>query len=78
VHVRVHDPMFNDDELRALGLTPYRLGEPCDAVVIQAEHDDYRELDAADFPGARIVVDGRRVTPPTGWDGVVRAVIGGG
>jgi nucleotide sugar dehydrogenase len=77
-HVRVHDPLFSDDELRALGFTPFRFGEPCDAVVIQAEHDDYRDLGTADFPGARIVVDGRRVTPPTGWNGVVRAVIGGG
>lgn len=76
-HVRVHDPLYSDDELRAFGWTPYRLGEPCDAVVIQAEHDAYRQLGSSDFPGARIVVDGRRVTPPTGWNGVVRAVIGG-
>src|SRR5690606_9964362 len=24
----VHDPMYTDDELRALGFTPYHLGEP--------------------------------------------------
>jgi nucleotide sugar dehydrogenase len=76
--VRVHDPMFSDDALQALGWVPYRLGERCDAVVIQSDHAEYRQLGGAHFPGARVVVDGRRITPPTGWDGVVRLVIGGG
>jgi nucleotide sugar dehydrogenase len=76
--VLVQDPLFSDAELRAFGLTPYRLGEPCDVVVIQAGHEAYRELDASAFPGVRILVDGRRVTRPSGWEGVVRVVIGGG
>src|SRR5690606_25968170 len=43
----VHDPMFSDAELEALGLSPYRLGEPVDAAVVQADHAEYREVGAA-------------------------------
>jgi nucleotide sugar dehydrogenase len=77
-HVRVHDPLFEDGELRAFGWTPYHLGEPCDAVVVQAEHAEYGRVASADFPGARVLVDGRRVTPTDGWNGMVRVVIGDG
>jgi nucleotide sugar dehydrogenase len=72
----VHDPMFDDSELEALGLQPYRLGEPADAVVVQADHAMYRTVSAEDFPGARVLVDGRRVTDPSLWQGVVRRVLG--
>jgi nucleotide sugar dehydrogenase len=72
----VHDPMYDDAELERLGLVPYHLGEPVDAAVVQADHADYRELAAADLPGVRVLVDGRRVTDPHRWDGVVRRVVG--
>ncbi|HYF25101.1 MAG TPA: nucleotide sugar dehydrogenase [Baekduia sp.] len=49
------DPLFDDDELRAEGFEPWD-GGPVDAVVVQADHPEYGELDV---PGARIVVDGR-------------------
>jgi nucleotide sugar dehydrogenase len=59
--VLVHDPMYSDDELRAFGWEPYHLGEPVDVVVVQADHPEYRDLGAADLPGAGVVVDGRAV-----------------
>ena len=34
----VHDPMYTDEELSALGLTPYHLGEPCDVAIVQTDH----------------------------------------
>jgi nucleotide sugar dehydrogenase len=74
----VHDPMYDDTELERLGFVPYHLGEPVDAAVVQADHADYRELAAADLPGVRVLVDGRRVTDPHRWDGVVRRVVGAG
>src|SRR5690606_18959747 len=40
----VHDPLYTDDELRGLGFEPYHLGEPADAVIIQADHDEYRAV----------------------------------
>jgi nucleotide sugar dehydrogenase len=59
--VLVHDPLYSDEEIRAFGWDPYRLGEPADVVVVQADHAEYRDLAAADLPGASVVVDGRGV-----------------
>jgi nucleotide sugar dehydrogenase len=73
--VLVHDPLFTDDELGALGLDAYHLDEPVDAVVVQADHAEYRTLGADRFPGVRALVDGRRITDEAQWSGVVRVVI---
>jgi len=74
----VHDPLFSDAELIGLGLAPHHLGEPADAVIIQADHPEYTTVGAHDFPGATVLVDGRRVTDPALWTGVRRLVIGEG
>ncbi len=74
--VSVHDPMYTDEELTKLGFTPFTLGEKADAVVVQADHASYRELGAEDVPGARTLVDGRRITDAARWPGVTRRVIG--
>ena len=76
--VLVHDPMYTDDELTAMGFTPYSIGAPVDGVVVQSDHADYASLGAGDFPGARAVVDGRRITDPSSWAGVRRIVLGAG
>ncbi len=72
----VHDPMFSDEELTALGLASYHLGEPVDAAVVQADHAEYRTLAATELPGVRALVDGRDVTDPGAWAGVTRVVLG--
>jgi nucleotide sugar dehydrogenase len=72
----VHDPMYSDDELVKLGFTPYHLGEPVDAVVIQADHAEYSSLTPADLPGVRTLVDGRRVTRAEDWPGVTHRTVG--
>ncbi len=72
----VHDPMYTDDELKKLGFRPYHLGEPVDAVVVQADHTEYRTLAAADLPGLRAFIDGRRVSSADQWPGVAYRVIG--
>jgi len=74
--VVVHDPIHSDAELEKLGFRPHHLGEPADAVVVQADHDAYRTISAADFPGAAALVDGRDVTDPLRWTGITRTVIG--
>jgi nucleotide sugar dehydrogenase len=72
----VHDPMYTDLELEALGFTPYHLGEPIDAGVLQADHAEYRSLGASDLPGVRAFIDGRRVTDPAAFAGVTYRVLG--
>jgi nucleotide sugar dehydrogenase len=75
--VLVHDPLYTDEELAGYGFTPYRLGEPVDAAIVQADHAEYRSLSPADLPGVRAFVDGRRVSSPEVWgDEVVYRVIG--
>jgi len=61
----VHDPLFTDDELAELGFTPYHLGEPCDAAIVQAEHVEYRSLRRSDLGGATTLLDGRGCVEPT-------------
>jgi len=74
--VLVHDPLYSDEELAALGWTPYHLGEPIDAAIVQTDHSSYRQVGAADLPGIRAIVDGRRVTDGDLFAGVARRVLG--
>ncbi|MFJ1705694.1 nucleotide sugar dehydrogenase [Kitasatospora sp. NPDC088346] len=73
----VSDPLYGPEELAALGL-PADEGKPVSALVIQADHPEYRELGSVDFPGVRVLLDGRRITDPARWEGVRRIVLGGG
>lgn len=72
----VHDPLYSDEELTRLGFTPYHLGEPADAVVVQADHDEYRSLGPEQFPGITAFIDGRRVSSAERWPGIAYRVIG--
>ena len=71
------DPLYADDELTALGFTPWDRG-PLDAAMVQADHAEYRRLEPADLPGVRAVLDGRRVVDPRPFDaaGIPVATIG--
>jgi UDP-N-acetyl-D-mannosaminuronate dehydrogenase len=59
----VHDPWFSDEEVRVLGLEPPETFPPArvDALIVQALHDAYGELDVRMFAGCRAVLDGRNV-----------------
>lgn len=72
----VQDPMYTDEELEKLGFTPYHLGDPVDAVVVQADHPEYRSLGSADLPGIKAFIDGRRVSSAEQWPGIPYRVIG--
>ena len=56
-----HDPLLTDDEIAALGVTPYRWGthNEARAIVTQTGDRRWQELDAAWFPALRLLVDGR-------------------
>ncbi len=74
--VRVHDPLYTDDELRGFGWEPYALGDAADLVILQTDHADYREVSPADLPGVRLLVDGRNATDAARWAGTPRIVVG--
>ncbi len=72
----VGDPMYTDEELQRLGFAPYHVGEPIDAAVVQADHDEYRTLGPVDLPGIRAFIDGRRVSSAESWPDVAYRAIG--
>lgn len=74
----VHDPLYSDEELVSLGLEPYALGQPVDAVIIQTDHEAYRSLTIEDLPSARAVYDGRRILTPGNFPGSEVLLIGDG
>ncbi len=57
-----HDPLFTDDELRAMDYTPLTLEaeSQINAVILQASHSVYQSFDFARFPNCRVVLDGRQ------------------
>ena len=73
------DPMFDAAELRQAGFEPWD-GEPVDAVIVQADHKEYKELLPSNFPGVRVVYDGRAILQRENWDvdGLSVKVIGRG
>ncbi|MGO3146350.1 MAG: nucleotide sugar dehydrogenase [Leucobacter sp.] len=76
--VTVHDPMFTAEELAAFGFVTHTIGEPVDIAILQADHVEYRDLRPADFPGIKLMADGRNFTDPLVWTGIPRIVIGSG
>jgi nucleotide sugar dehydrogenase len=59
--VYADDPLFSADELCALGYEP--LTEPAReevrAIIVQAAHAAYRDLDLTRFPNCQVLLDGR-------------------
>lgn len=76
----VHDPMYSSEELERLGLTPYALGQPVDAAILQADHAEYRSLTAGDLPGVQLLLNGRAalVIDTGAWPRVVTLGLPGG
>lgn len=76
--VFVHDPMYSADELRALGFKPYELGRQVDVALLQADHRQYRELSNRDFPGLRVILDGRNFLDESRFEKVRFIALGKG
>ncbi len=59
--VLVQDPLFSQEEIATHGLQPASLEPPpqVDAIILQANHDEYRTIDFGAFRGCRAILDGR-------------------
>lgn len=75
--VTVHDPLFSDAELSALGLAPHALGADVDVAILQADHKEYLALTPADLPGVKLIADGRNFLDAAAWKGIPRIAVGG-
>jgi UDP-N-acetyl-D-glucosamine dehydrogenase len=69
--VSVHDPLYTDEELTALGFSPHHLGDSADAAVVHTDHAAYADLARSDLPAVRTVLDGRNMLAEMGGDVVV-------
>jgi UDP-N-acetyl-D-glucosamine dehydrogenase len=65
------DPLYDDQELRALGFEPWD-GGPVDGAIVQADHPGYAQLGPADVGDPAVVVDGRGVLDPGRFSGLRR------
>jgi len=75
--VVVHDPLYSDSELTELGFVPHQKGESADLLILQADHEEYKDWNSEDSPGVRLVMDGRGISSPQQWgDGVKFLSIG--
>jgi nucleotide sugar dehydrogenase len=74
--VKVHDPMYSDNELHELGFTPLHYGESLDAAVFQADHAEYSSVTAEMIGNARTILNGRNIKFATEFINAVS--IGGG
>jgi nucleotide sugar dehydrogenase len=72
--VTVHDPMYLDHELVALGMRPHRLGDEVEGVILHTAHADYLALTAREMPGMPAAVDGRGVLGEVSWARAVRGL----
>lgn len=64
--VTAQDPLYSDDELIKLGLTPARVGiDPIQAVILNTAHSAFREPDFSAWraSGVQVVMDGRNLWP---------------
>ena len=59
--VVAHDPMFSDSELEALGFSPLGVDTVADATVVQADHVEYRDLEAGFRSRLGLIIDGRDI-----------------
>ncbi|MFC5141948.1 nucleotide sugar dehydrogenase [Actinomycetospora rhizophila] len=73
----VHDVLYDDDELAALGLDPWT-GEPAGAAVLHTDHQEYATFGEDELPGVTTVVDGRGVLDPGRWPTATVVALGRG
>ncbi|MBF6621108.1 MAG: nucleotide sugar dehydrogenase [Patulibacter sp.] len=62
----VADPLYDADELDALGLPAWD-GSAVEGLIVQTDHAEYRALAPDAIPGVRAVVDGRGVLDVEAW-----------
>ena len=74
--VSAYDPMYSEDEIRNYGWDPFKMGSEVDALIIQADHEEFRDLNQDLFPGLRAVVDGRNIISPSSFEGISVLKIG--
>ena len=72
----VIDPLFSDDEIRSLGLSPCSDVSEVEAIILHTEHEEFLDYSEADFPSVTCVVDGRNALDPSRWQSATLIPLG--
>jgi nucleotide sugar dehydrogenase len=72
----VQDPIYSESELTELGFEVFRPGDSIDAIVVQADHKEYREFNRDMFPDVKTVLDGRGILNQEFWKGTKFHILG--
>jgi nucleotide sugar dehydrogenase len=71
----VHDPLFQTDELANLGLQEWKITDPVDALVLQADHNIYNDFRPEHLsPRLKVVFDGRNVLQRSVWGTLLETI----
>lgn len=73
---RFIDPYYSSEELGKLGFESWSEGQPASAIIAHTEHPDFLGLSSNQFPGLKIVLDGRNFLSPASWPGVTFYCLG--
>ena len=57
--VLILDPLYTQEELIQRGFEVFKVGEQADILILHTEDETYATFSEADFPGLRLVFDGR-------------------
>jgi UDP-N-acetyl-D-mannosaminuronic acid dehydrogenase len=73
-----HDPYFDAAHLRSVGFEPWDPGhpEPARVAVLQAAHEEYRDMPPDAIPGLELIVDGRNALDRERWEGAGVTYVG--
>jgi UDP-N-acetyl-D-mannosaminuronic acid dehydrogenase len=73
-----HDPYFDAEHLRSVGFEPWDPHRPeqVRVAVLQAAHDQYRDMPPDAIPGLELMVDGRNALERERWQGAGVTYVG--
>lgn len=66
--VYVDDPLYSREEIAHLGFAPDYETADIEAIILQANHQEYLALGPSDFPSVKVIVDGRNALVES-WPG---------
>lgn len=73
---QVIDPLYTNDEIAAMGLTPCLDFKKVAAIIVHTDHPEFRNLSIDLFPNTKCVVDGRNLLEGKNWPGVKLVPLG--
>jgi UDP-N-acetyl-D-glucosamine dehydrogenase len=76
----VIDPLYSNEEVLKLGLTPYDPQIPPKALILHTDHKEFLDLKQLEFPDVEVVLDGRNAGIGSEWSNieVLRLGVGAG